>query len=104
MMPMAASVSISLMLPGSMKIFIRPLFVLNRIRELADALNGDRDRIARDERADPFRRAGRDDVPRLERHHERDVFDDVLDREDELRRARSLTPLTVDPTLHVEGA
>src|SRR3954453_6179489 len=97
MMPMATSVSMSLMLPESIKIFMAPLFVLNRVRELADAVDRDRHGITRDERADPFGRAGRDDVSRLERHHERDVFHDVLDREDEMLRARPLTALAVHP-------
>src|SRR5258708_2306949 len=97
MMPIATSVSMSLMLPESMNSFMTALprfqssdfrfqisesdgLVADRVREFADGLDLDRHRIARHERPDPFGRAGRNDVSRLQRHHIRDVFDDVLDR------------------------
>ena len=49
------------------------------------------------ERADARRRAGRDDIARLERHHERDELDQMLDPKDQLRGRRGLPPLAVDP-------
>src|SRR4051794_38665431 len=98
MMPIAASVSMSLILPESMKSFMTtPLLGLNWIGELADAFDLDRDTIAAGQRADPFGRAGRDDVARLERHHERDELDQVLDRKNQVVGARPLPPLPVDP-------
>src|SRR5256885_1973325 len=132
MMPIAASVSMSLMLPESMNSFMphlpvvppprqhkghkghkgrfflcvlgvlgvdsaARLFVLYWIGELADAVDRDRHRVAGSERTDAFRRAGRNDVARLERHHEGDELDEMFDRKNQLRGGRGLPPLAVDP-------
>src|SRR5687767_14971640 len=101
MTPMAASVSISLMLPVSTKIFMTApcSFVFNGVFELADPLDLDRHHVAGDERADSRGCAGRDDVAGFERHHERDVFDQEVDRKNQLTRRRTLPPFAVDPSL-----
>ena len=100
MMPMAASVSMSLMLPVSMNSFIVNLTVRAADRDcvkLADAFDAHRHDVAW-HRAGPTpgRRARRNDVARLERHHESDVLDEELDRKDQVGRARVLAALAVD--------
>src|SRR5262249_22381261 len=66
------------------------------IYELADTLDRDGDRVSWRNRSDAFGRAGGDDIARLERHHERDELDQVLDRENQVTRARRLAALSVD--------
>src|SRR5712664_3550241 len=96
-MPSAAMASMSLMLPVSTNSFIIIAFaflrllnqhhsfvslvsfvltqrhklrlVLDRIREFPDALDFDGHRVTGRQRPDAGRRAGGDDVPRLERHN-----------------------------------
>src|SRR6476646_8492167 len=99
MMPMAASVSMSLMLPESMNSFMAsPYLVFNRVGQFADAFDLDGDGIPRGQRPDPLGRAGRDDVAGFERHHERDELNQVIDRKDQVLRARPLAALPVDPS------
>src|SRR5690348_3958355 len=96
MMPMSHSFSISLMWPVSMNSFMESSLALNRIGEFADAFDFHRDRVAGGERTDAFGGAGGDDVAGLERHHEGDELDQVLDREDQVPRTRRLASLAVD--------
>ena len=75
----------------------------DRIGQLADARNPDGDRVARLQRADARRRAGRDDVARQQRHDAGDVGDQLVDREhsclvDEFWRA-----LAVDPAFDADA-
>ena len=94
----AASVSMSLMLPVSTKSFIRDS-ASTGLRKFADAFDGDRDHVAVRERPDAGRRAGGNDVARLERHDEGDVLDEVLDAEDQLRGGRRWRTCAVHPRL-----
>src|SRR5690349_22644346 len=96
MMPMSHSFSISLMWPVSMNSFMESSLALNRIGEFADAFDLHRDRVAGGERTDAFGGAGRDDVAGLERHHEGDELDQVLDRKDQVSGAGRLAALAVD--------
>src|SRR3954465_4788445 len=96
MIPRSHSFSMSLMWPVSMNNFIETSLALNRIGEFADAFDFHRDRVAGGERTDAFGGAGGDDVARLERHHEGDELDQVLDRKDQMSGARRLAPLAVD--------
>src|SRR2546428_1884766 len=101
-MPSAAIVSMSLMLPVSTNSFITTPsdFRLDGVHELADAFHPDRHGVAAGQRPDAGWRAGCDDVARLERHDERDEFDDVLDGKNQMRRRRRLPPFAVHPALN----
>ena len=58
--------------------------------------------IAGRQRADARRRAGGNDVARIQRHEPRDVLDQVRHREDQLARVGVVTPLAVHPAFDVE--
>ena len=75
---------------------------IHRVRQLADALDLDRDLIARLKGTDAGRGAGRDDVAGQQRHDRRNERDERGHREDELARRRRLPPLAVDPTFDGE--
>src|SRR5262245_5218086 len=100
-MPIAASVSMSLMFPVSTNNFMiaPPLLVLYGVGQLADAFHLHHHRVPGMQLADTRRRAGGDDVSGLERHHERDVLDQEVHREDELRRRGGLPLRAIDPRL-----
>src|SRR5437016_13769569 len=97
----------SAMLPLSMKSFITVLslqsqssvFSLHWVRELADTFYFHRHRVARRDRPDACRGAGRNDVARLEGHDERDEFDEVIDRKNQMGGAGGLAALAVHPAL-----
>ena len=76
---------------------------IDRIGDLADAVDLDRDGVARlqqplrvAEDADPGGRAGQDQVAGLERRRARGVADDLVDPEDQVRRRRVLQRLAGD--------
>src|SRR5260221_2148113 len=96
MMPMSTSFWMSAMLPESMNSFMSVL-CFHGIGEFANALDLHGHRVPGRQRADALRRAGRNDVAGLERHHERDELNEEVDRKDQVPRVRRLTPIAVHP-------
>src|SRR5262249_28268315 len=101
----AASVSMSFRFPVSRNSFMVPppgpqtrsWLGVHGIRQLADAFDFDGDDIPRSERTHGGGWTGRNDIARIERHHERYVFDEQIDRKDQLIGRRSLPARAVDP-------
>src|SRR5262249_53072668 len=73
------------------------LFRDDVVSDDADSLDFDFHDVAGLNRTDAAGRAGVDDVAGLERREAGDVFDQLLDAKDELRCARLLLRLAVDP-------
>src|SRR5450759_5526226 len=118
MIPSGMSASISGRWPESMNSFMtflspglqtrptraaRGAPLLHWIGQLADARHLDGDTVARRERTDAGRCAGRDDVPRQQRHHVRDVGDQLVDRKHQLRGRRRLPAHAVDPAFDADA-
>ena len=88
---------------GSLEIGVHRSASLDaRVAERADALDLHHHAIAGHERTDARRRAGRDDVARVERQKRDDELDQLRHREDQLMRVRRLPLLAVDPALDRE--